>query len=406
MRETLYQTKAAELGSSRPRDGGPDYAGLDRDAWRDVDGRQYELALPMVPRPLRAAGIRSAHAAPRCGSLHGGRLRIHREAAERAWRKSHIDVADGGSAVTCISVPTQPAYALPEGVPEPNLEVVANTRGEAAKFWLWVLQDEIHKYRGSRVKPLLQAGRLAECLYQRCGGIGAGLYRDLVRNPARPGRGVTVTYRAPAGFTLSELADAVKGMRTPRVRRTLAGQHADLMRHACRDFGRLNAMRHHRVLPWMLSLREANGLNLVDDAEVSQMASWLEDMRRGWERRGHAPRFLARQAWKGRRSGHRRRERNAGRDARIRELRSQGMTQAAIAAEVGLSQRGVGKVLAAGVLEPNLQLGSTQRDSRFSEKGLDGREAAGCPGCGRKLPPQCAICPACGLLQNDDWRPA
>ena len=80
--------------------------------------------------------------------------------------------------------------------------------------------------------------------------------------------------------------------------------------------------------------------------EVKATVKSVAKYRRRWESRGwHSPRWIQKQAARGRASGKARRDRNAGRDIEIVDSYDAGETQAAIARKWGLSQARVSQLL-------------------------------------------------------------
>ena len=80
--------------------------------------------------------------------------------------------------------------------------------------------------------------------------------------------------------------------------------------------------------------------------EVKATSKSVSKYRRRWETNGwHSPRWIQKQAARGRASGKARRDRNAGRDIEIVDSYDAGETQTAIARRCGLSRQWVNAII-------------------------------------------------------------
>jgi Primase C terminal 1 (PriCT-1)./Putative ATPase subunit of terminase (gpP-like)./Replicase family. len=297
-----------------------------------------EAVLSTLPASMRCADV---------GFPNGSMLR-RRDAAisypliqyNSPWSASWI-VAD-------VDYPGAAYAAQDRGAPSPSVSVINPKNGHAHLFWY--LSRPVHLTDAARLAPMRLLDRVRYALTRQI-GADANYTGLLAKNLFHPDWRVVQNLDAPViGHDLHKLADSLdmSGYREPRADTAIAeGRNVFMF-----DVGRrwaYEAVRERRGDSFDLWLAdcaayfERLNVSLADPlttGEVRAIAKstakfcWRNDAQ-------HAERFRARQSFKGRRSGAVRRAASEDARASARLMRASGCTVAAIAAELGVTERTV-----------------------------------------------------------------
>lgn len=322
--------------------------------------RQPFLPFRHVPVQLREHGVAEAHARPLVGRRReDDSIRSWRTSPARAWIQPLVEWArtpnsivalaydvDGREAVEALAAANLSAAGQ---VPTPNLAIYRELTGNAHA--IYTLRRPVLRGATARPFPLAVLGRCSEWLRLQL-QADAGFAGVLVANPVHDDYD-TVWLRRQA-YTLGELqAHIPRGWRQPRPPRTDAGRNSALFHELMRFAGspeRTDAdIRHYAEQLYS----EINILSphAFTNAELRAIVQSVLRYRDQWRTRGwNVPRWIERQANRGRRntrgqqrqkgirSGEVRRERTRERDRRIlARLKAGESTRAAARAE-GVSQ--------------------------------------------------------------------
>ena len=172
----------------------------------------------------------------------------------------------------------------------------------------WALAKPVHRYPAARIEPLRFLSRIAE-YYAHAVGADPGYPGVLAHNPASIYRSpYKTTWGREDPYSLDQLASVIPfGWEPPTVRQTGVGRNVDLFEAGMKWAGR-PANAGLPVLPALMVVNQdfAHPLPL---SEVQATARSIENYRKRWAARGwHCPRWLSRQAARGRASGRARHE--------------------------------------------------------------------------------------------------
>ena len=265
-----------------------------------------QLALPLdfAPRKVRRYGLRDAHSRPLVGRRTKTGFASWRTWPAKAWTKPYLELNAANSFPAVIldcDDPEAAVHAWLHGkVCEPSWIV---TNRESNHFHVvWNLAVPIHRYPEARPAPLRLFRRVAE-FYQHAMHGDAGYPGVLTRNPmARADPSTVTTWGRREPYELAELARVIPlGWRAPTVTRAGIGRNCDLFAALMRWAGR-SENRGVAVLAAALVANQEFTAPLPL-SEVRATARMVEKYRAAWLARGwHCPRWIARQAARGRKS--------------------------------------------------------------------------------------------------------
>lgn len=321
--------------------------------------QQPFLPFRHLPVQLREHGVAEAHARPLVGHrLDDDSIRSWRTTPPLAWNHPLVEWArtpnsivalaydvDGREAVEALAAANVGAGQ----VPTPNLSIYRRLTGHAHA--VYTLRRPVLRGATARPTPLAALGRCSEWLRLKL-QADSGFAGVLVSNPIHPDYD-TVWLRREA-YTLEELrAHIPRGWRQPTPPRTDAGRNCALFRELMRfagsaDHTEADILRCSEQLYAQMNILVPHAFTW---AELRGTLASVLRYREQWRARGwHVPRWIDRQANRGRRntteqqrqkgirSGEVRRERTRERDQRIvAKLKAGQSTRAAAAAE-GVSQ--------------------------------------------------------------------
>ncbi len=220
---------------------------------------------------------------------------------------------------------------------------VAESKATGHIHVAWGLRTPVHTGPQARARPLRYSGRIAEWL-AHVTDADAGYNAFLTHNPVYDSLYRTF-WLAEQPYALADLYAFVPAtFRIPKQPRTEYGRNCELYRLGSKWAGYLYNL-DRPVLDYLRSLN-ADYRYPLPEAEVRGIARSVErqrqrDLAKGW----HRPDFFGRQRARGQRSGQARRIKTADRDRKILDLHDQGLSQVAIAKEVGMTRTGVQHVL-------------------------------------------------------------
>ena len=305
------------------------------------DGAPVQLAfsLEYVPREVREHGLRAAHKAPRVGRVieHSGFWSGRVPVEQAVWhRYPYIDLMDAGSVHAAIWVDCDDRPAMGAGIGDlPPVNVRVWTRRGAHLGWF--LADPVGKHQSARAGPERFLARISE-FYHATVGADPG-FSGLGRNPAH--RDARTEWGREEPYTLAALATVIPfGWKRPPVAVSAIGRNVDVFRATLRGDLKVPAITIAHAVNAQIGAEY--GYGPLPDDEIAGIARSVERYREKWARQGHAPKWIARQASRGRRSGEARRKRTAARDAAIAADYAAGVgSQRDLAAKYGLSRRAV-----------------------------------------------------------------
>ena len=192
------------------------------------------------------------------------------------------------------------------GLPQPNWVVwrLSNHHAHVA----WTLANPVHRHATSRLEPLRYFAWIAE-YYTAAVAADPGYAGVLSHNPEpRYRTEFSTTWGRRDPYELGELATVIPfGWEPPKVRQTGVGRNCDLFDALLRW-----AARHENIN--VTALSAATFINQQFDhplpqSEIAATARSVEKYRERWAARGwHCPRWIAKQAARGRASGASRRD--------------------------------------------------------------------------------------------------
>ena len=194
--------------------------------------------------------------------------------------------------------------AMAEGLfdlPPPNWIVwrPANDHAHAC----WTLAYPVHRYPEARIGPLRYLAYIAE-YFAYAVGADPSYAGVLAHNPA-PTR--ETPYETVWGreepYTLDQLANVISfGWKPPKVRQTGIGRNVDLFEAGMQWAGRIGNADRQVITVLMVGNQEFT--YLLPLSEVQATARSIEKYRNRWAAGSwHSPRWLARQAARGRKGG-------------------------------------------------------------------------------------------------------
>ena len=200
--------------------------------------------------------------------------------------------------------PRKMGYGL-LSLPVPSWTVTRKSNGHA--HCAWTLETPVHKYSTARLEPQRYLTTISE-FYAETVAADSGFTGTLCHNPAPRFRQdeFTTTWGREEPFSLSELANVIPfNWEPPRVRRTGVGRNSDLFEAGLKWAGR-QANAGTAVLTALHITNQ--GLDpRLDDPELAAMARSIERYRARWAAHGwHSPRWIAKQAARGIKSGEKR----------------------------------------------------------------------------------------------------
>ena len=267
---------------------------------------QLELPLAFAPAQVRAHGLRAAHPRPlvSLGKQPDRPFTSFRTTPQKAWRFPELEYGNAGSSIAALVLdcdkPAQLRSGLPD-LPDPNWTVWRRSNSHA--HVAWTLAKPVHRYPTARPEPLQYFAGVAE-YYAHAVGADPGYAGVLVHNPISIYRSPYTTAWGPEEpYTLDQLASVIPfGWEPPTVRQTGVGRNCDLFEAGMRWAGR-RANADLPVLPALLAANQEFDHPLPLH-EVQATAKQIEGYRKRWAARGwHCPRWLSRQAARGRKGG-------------------------------------------------------------------------------------------------------
>ena len=258
-----------------------------------------------IPKKLTEHGLREAHPRPLVSRGKGtGTYSCFRTSPSDAWNYAEVEYANAGSSVAALvldcDTPLEMTRGLPD-LPPPNWIVwrPANDHSHIC----WTLAEPVHRYPAARIGPLRYFASIAE-YFTAAVGADPSYAGVLAHNPlsvhASPYRTV---WGGAEPYTLDQLASVIPfAWNPPTVRQTGVGRNVDLFEAGMRWAGnRANA--NLPVLPALLNVNQ-DFAHPLPVSEVQATARSIDKYRTRWAARGwHNPRWLARQAARGRKGG-------------------------------------------------------------------------------------------------------
>ena len=296
--------------------------------------------LDHAPEPVTGHGLRAAHVAPRVGSRRGAAFWSGRVPARFAWAYPLIELANAGWVWATLTYDCDDRETMAAGLTDlPPFNWLTWT--ERGAHLTWCLAVPVAKHKAARPAPERQLARVSEYFHATLGADRG--FGGLGRNPTHSDADTEWGREAPYG--LDEMASVIPfGWKRPRVSQTGIGRNVDLFCSGLRWAGKsvnagqpvLSAL--YSILP---DVCEPYGRGLLPDCEIVGMARRIERYRAGWERGAcHKAWWIEKQRAKGCnggiRSGIKRLDRVADRDASITAAAKAGRSIRRIAKELGL----------------------------------------------------------------------
>ena len=290
--------------------------------------REFDFARSCIPGSVREHGLRDAHHRPLVGRRYRrrdeerDRFWSGRTGPDRAWGYPYLELARTGSSYPALVIDCDDEASLLDGalqrLPLPSW---ATWHGDRGCHVVWCLADPVHRYPEASPRPLQALARV-EAYYVLAAGADPTFVGVLADNPIAPDTGRVTRWGVRAPYSLAELADVIpSGWRRPPRAVAAVGRNCALFESAMKWAGRWA----NRDLPVLDVAVEANQRDFdvpLPWGEVRDTAASVERYRAVWRAHGwHCPRWLERQASRGRRggraSGRSRRSSTAERDAEI-----------------------------------------------------------------------------------------
>ena len=317
---------------------------------------QLSLAIEDAPSKVRAWGLREAHSRPLVGVRDDGGagriVRTFRTAQAQAWGFPDVGYPRSASAYCALVVDVDDPGKLQNVLAEgdsllPNWCVFNRKTGHA--HVCYPLAAPVLEHPESKIAPLLYLADIEKKLLAALDGDPA-YAGALARNPlTKPAWQTQVLWFRQHPWELSELDEAAEsalpeGWTPATAAPGGVGRNCSLFEGLMTWAGR-PAHRFESILVQAHSINSEFATPLPGP-EVRHTVKSVAKYRRRWEANGwHSPRWIQKQAARGRASGKARRDRNAGRDIEIVDSYDGGMTQTAIARKWGLSQARVSQLL-------------------------------------------------------------
>lgn len=270
-------------------------------------GVQLELPLDHAPAPVRQHGLRAAHPRPlvSMGKRPGKPFTSFRTSPKKAWSFPEVEYANAGSSVAALVLDCDDPAAMARGLadlPDPNWIVrrVANGHAHPA----WTLAAPVHRYPKAKPEPLIYLSRVAD-YYATTTGADGSYSGVLAHNPAPRYRETAyrTTWGREAPYSLDDLASVIPfGWKPPGERQTGIGRNCDLFAGLMAWAGR----KENAGISVLAAavVRNQHFDHPLPDSEVAATARSVERYRERWAARGwHCPRWIARQAARGRKGG-------------------------------------------------------------------------------------------------------
>lgn len=338
--------------------------------------RQPFLPYLHLPVLLREHGVAEAHARPLVGRRReDDTIRSWRTSPARAWIQPLVEWSRTPTSIVALAYDVDGREAVERlgtanlgggTTPQPNIAIYRKLTGHAHA--IYTLRRPVLRGAAARPFPLAVLGRISEWVRVQL-QADSGFAGVLVSNPVHDD--YETVWLRPAAYALDELRAYIpRGWRQPRPPRTDAGRNAEifhsLMRYAGSPDRTETDIRHYAeqlyadldiLLPHSFTSAELRAI-------VKSVLRYRDEWRaRGW----NTPKWVRRQANRGRRntrgqqrqkgirSGEVRRERTRERDRRILARLEAGMSTRNVAALEGLDQsrivqirrreQGAGKVM-------------------------------------------------------------
>ena len=323
--------------------------------WDGQKGEQLSLAIEYAPDRVRAHGLSEAHSRPLVGEKDfSGQIYSFRSSPEKAWGYPYLEFTRSATAYTAVVIDADDAeraeeIIYQEGGIMPNWFTtnLETGHGQAA----YTLKKPVLRYPGSSSKPIEYLAHVERELIAAWNG-DPSFTGVLARNPIPPPGAKTCTqWFRLWPWTLEELDEAAsvelpKGGRAAKAADGAVGRNCalfdGLMKWAGYEANRFQSVNQQA---YEINSGFTTPLPLC---EVKATAKSVEKHRRNWEGRPegwHSFKFRKRQSWKGTRAGLARRAKNADRDRAIAEAYANGIPQADIAQEWGISQPRISQIL-------------------------------------------------------------
>ena len=289
---------------------------------------QLSLPLDFAPEPVRDHGLRAAHLRPLVspGKRAGRPFVSFRVPPERAWQYPELEYGNAGSSFAALVLDCDRPKAWRVGVCDlpPYSWLVRRPANDHAHI-VWCLAEPVHRYPAARIDPLRYLAGIAE-YYAHAVGADPAYSGVLAHNPAplfkSPYR---TTWGREAAYSLDQLASIIPfNWEPPRVRQTGVGRNCDLFEAGMTWAGR-RANAGLLVLPALLAVNQ-NFAHPLPLSEVQATARSIEKYSKRWSARGwHCPRWISRQAARGRRSGE---ARHLGSNESLKPWAAEGVSRA------------------------------------------------------------------------------
>ena len=315
-----------------------------------IPTRPPTQALLFAPDELVSCGLTDAHERPLVGvrTDDGVGVRCWRTSPFHAWEFPLVEWGRTGNSYPALvldcdsreSVELAAACQVDAG-PLPRPSVVATRKASGHCHVAWMLRCPVHRGASAREAPLRLFGRVSE-FYRSALRADAGFVGVLAANPVHPD--YITSWLRDAPLELCDLAVVVpRGWRMPRSTAlgTDAGRNCFLFRSLC-----ASGLRYTDAdLPIVLDRLNAELSYPLVGGELAGILKSVMRYRAGWRAKGHKPAWIAKQRRLGERGGVARRGATFGRDAQLAALHATGATQAALAAQFGLSQSSVSRAI-------------------------------------------------------------
>ena len=289
---------------------------------------QLEFPLSFAPEPLRAHGLRAAHPRPlvSLGKRPGQPFASFRTSPEWAWRFPEVEYGNAGSSFAALVLDCDDPRKMGLGLSDlPPFNWLVERPANDHAHVVWALAEPVHRYPEARAEPLRYFAGIAE-YYAFATNADASYAGVLAHNPAcRFKSPYRTTWGREAPYTLDQLATVIPFNWTPpSVRQTGVGRNADLFEAGMRWAGR----QANASLPVLPALHVANQdfAHPLPLSEVQATARSIEKYRKRWAARSwHCPRWISRQAARGRRSGE---ARHLGSNESLKPWAAEGVSRA------------------------------------------------------------------------------
>lgn len=275
------------------------------DEWATQSSLQRD-AMRYVPEKVRAHGLRSMHPRPLVsfGKHAGVPFHSFPVSPDRAWQFPELQYGNAGSSVAALVLDCDNPKAMRAGLselPPPNWTVWRPANDHA--HVCWTLAKPVHRYPEALLKPLRYLSYVAE-YYAYAVGADPSYAGVLAHNPVLTrGTPYETVWGWKEPWTLHQMAEIISvGWKPPKIRQTGVGRNVDLFQAGMRWAGKL-ANAALPVFPELIAVNRGFDYPLPR-SEVYATARSIEKYRRRWAARGwHSPRWLARQAARGRKGG-------------------------------------------------------------------------------------------------------